>query len=85
MRPVVPPSAYRVNFAKVMSETGHLIPDLRVLEIEVTPPGSAPPLDIAICPQGTSEGETEGASGGADSYEYNRIRFVWRSGQVFSN
>ncbi|RUS81185.1 hypothetical protein EGW08_011050 [Elysia chlorotica] len=32
--PLVPTSAYKVNFAKVMFETGHLMSDVRVLEIE---------------------------------------------------
>lgn len=38
IKPDVPTSAYNINFAKVMDATGHIMPDLRVLEVKVRPP-----------------------------------------------
>uniref|UniRef100_A0A2C9L004 Schlafen AlbA-2 domain-containing protein n=1 Tax=Biomphalaria glabrata TaxID=6526 RepID=A0A2C9L004_BIOGL len=37
IKPLVPTSAYKVNIVNIMDDTGHLIPDLRVLEVEVLP------------------------------------------------
>ncbi|KAK0056923.1 schlafen-like protein 1 [Biomphalaria pfeifferi] len=37
INPLVPTSAYKVNIVNIMDDTGHLIPDLRLLEVEVLP------------------------------------------------
>ncbi|GFR95731.1 hypothetical protein ElyMa_002701500 [Elysia marginata] len=85
--PLVPTSAYKVNFAKVMFETGHLMADMRVLEIEVTPLGSP---DSILCPQRLADRDLDAEDESSNSwpvipdegYKLNGVRYVWENNKV---
>lgn len=82
--PLVPTSAYKVNFAKVMFETGHLMADVRVLEIEVSPPGRTTRV---LCAQtsGDKRDRQDGPSGSREPpkrYVFKNCRYIWEWNKV---
>ncbi|GFO41383.1 schlafen-like protein 1 [Plakobranchus ocellatus] len=82
--PLVPTSAYKVNFVNVMLETGHLIPDVRVLVIEVMNPSEYPSSSSATHSSERDDEDDYSSSWPSveEKYRFKEEIYVWEDGSA---